>query len=152
MSRSRQRSKIAAIRVPHTRGAYEIIRALVDEGRDPDPVSVLATGKTPTRHGRAEPRTGAHPERHHRLAVHLADLYTHAASPAAAPSLTSDVLDEAYRNAFRASGIRMQQLADIGAAPADLTMEFASIANELADLRRQAQAVADCCGIARKRD
>ena len=35
----------SAIRRPTNRWAYEIIKALVDQGRDPDPVVVLATGR-----------------------------------------------------------------------------------------------------------
>jgi hypothetical protein len=43
-------------------------------------------------------------EQHHRLAVHLANLYTHTISPDAAISHARDVLDNAYRQAFRDSG------------------------------------------------
>jgi hypothetical protein len=80
-------------------------------------------------------------EQHHRLAVHLANLYTHTVSPAAA-SRAHDVLDNAYRQAVRDHGTRTQDLAENGSSRDDLTAQFTAIRADLADLWRRAQAVA----------
>src|SRR5262249_45177638 len=89
-----------------TRWTYEIIRALVDDGRDPHPVSVLARAKHRATAWALQPERPPTPDRHHRLAVHLAELYINTITPAAAASYAREVLDEAYRRAFCDPGIR----------------------------------------------
>ena len=97
-----------AIWRPTIRWAYQIIRSLVDEGCDPDPVVVLATARRQPCSEAIDPRQPPTPGRHHRLAVYLANAYTQTVSPAAAATYARQVLDEAYRRAFRTNGIRMQ--------------------------------------------
>ena len=63
-------------------------------------------------------------------------------SAVAAESYAREVLDEAYRRAFRFHGIRMQQFADCGAERGDLAAEFIAIRDDLADRRRRAEAAA----------
>ena len=53
---------------------------------------------------------------------------------AAAGYYAREVLDEAYRRAFRDNGIRMQQLGESGADRELITDQFAAIRDELADL------------------
>lgn len=131
-----------AIWGPMNRWAYEIIRALVDDGRNPDPVTVLARAKHHAAGDALHTDRPPTPGQHHRLALHLADLYTHTVSPAGATSYARDVLDEAYRRAFREHGIRMQQLGECGADRADLTEQFAVVREVLADLWRRAETAA----------
>ena len=131
-----------AIWRPLNRWAYEIIRDLVDAGRDPEPVSVLAHARHRPAAESMQPDRAPTPGQHHRLAVHLADLYTHTITPTAAGAYAREVLHEAYRRAFGARGIRMQQLAEGGAGRAELTEQFAAIRDELADLWRRAEAAA----------
>ena len=133
-----------AIWRPMTQWAYEIIRAVVADGRDPNPVLVLSTaGQRPWSLEVASETTPPTPARHHQLALHLASAYTQVLSPAAAAGdYAREVLDEAYRRAIRDNGIRMQQLADCGAERGDLTDQFAQIRDELADLWRRAEAAA----------
>jgi hypothetical protein len=73
----------------------------------------------------------------------LADLYTHTVAPAATAGYARDVLDQAYRRAFGEHGIRMQQLAASGADRSELTAQFATIRDELAELWRRAEAAAE---------
>jgi len=132
-----------AIWQPKRQWAYEIIRALVDEGRDPNPVVVLAAARQRSwslgQHADQPPT----PYRHHRLAVYLAGAYTQVLSPAAAAGdYARGVLDEAYRRAFRDNGIRMQQLGGCGAERESITEQFAAIRAELADLWRRTEAAA----------
>ena len=129
-----------AIWRPMNRWAYELVRAIVDDGRDPDPVTVLARGKHQPAADALQPDQPPTPQRHKRLALHLAELYTHTVSPAGAASYAREVLDGAYRRAFREHGIRMQQLGETGADRGDLTEQFAAIRDELADLWRRAEA------------
>ena len=133
-----------AIWRPITEWAYEIIRAVVADGRDPNPVLVLSTaGQRPWSLDGAFETTPPTPARHHQLALHLASAYTQVLSPAsAAGDYAREVLDEAYRRAIRDNGIRMQQLADCGAARGALTDQFAQIRDELADLWRRAETAA----------
>jgi len=77
------------------------------------------------------------------LAVYLAAAYTQVLSPsAAAGDYAREVLDEAYRRAFRDNGIRMQQLGGCGAERELITERFAAIRDELADLWRRTEAAA----------
>ena len=132
-----------AIWQPLRQWTYEIIRALVEDGRDPNPVVVLAAARQRSwslaQHG-GQPPT---PYRHHRLAVYLAAAYTPVLSPtAAAGDYAREVLDEAYRRAFRDNGIRMQHLGESSAERELLTDQFAAIRDELADLWRRTEAAA----------
>lgn len=131
-----------AIWRPMNRWAYELIRSLVDDARDPDPVTVLARGKTQPAADALQPDQPPTPERHKRLALHLADLYTNTVTAAAAASYARDVLDEAYRRAFREQGIRMQQLGETATDRGDLTEQFTQIRDELAELWRRCEAAA----------
>jgi replicative DNA helicase len=132
-----------AIGQPMRQWVYETIRALVADGRDPNPVVVLAAARQRSwsRSGGADqPPTAV---RHHRLAVYLAAAYTQVLSPsAAAGDYAREVLDEAYRRAFRDNGIRMQQLGGCGAERELITERFAALRDELADLWRRAEAAA----------
>lgn len=131
-----------AIWRPTTRWAYQIIRGLVDEGRDPDPVVVLATAKHQPCSEAINPAQPPTPVRHHKLAVYLAAAYTQTISAAAAASYAREVLDEAYRRAFRFHGQRMQQFAESNAERDVLTDQFTLIRDELADLWRRCETAA----------
>ena len=120
-----------AIWRPMNRWVYEIIRRVTDARRDPDPVTVLAYGRQHAATQSLDPTRPPTAGQHHRLALHLADLYTHTVSAAAAANHARDVLDEAYRRAVREHGIRMQQMADSGAERADLTDHFTTVRDEL---------------------
>ena len=71
------------------------------------------------------------------------DAYQQVIAPkAAAGDYAREVLEEAYRRGFTQAGIRMQQLGECGAEPEALTTQFITIRDELADLRRRAEAAA----------
>jgi replicative DNA helicase len=132
-----------AIWQPLRQWAYEIIRAVVADGRDPNPVVVLAAARQRSWSHAANADQPPTPYRHHRLAVYLAAAYTQVLSPAAAAGdYAREVLDEAYRRAFRDNGIRMQQLGGCGAERELITEQFAAIRDELADLWRRAETAA----------
>lgn len=132
-----------AIWRPQTRWAYELIRALVDAGIDPTPVSVLAGGRRQAPRDALDPTEPPTAGKHKRLALYLFDAYSQAVAPAAAiASYAREVLEEAYRRAFDTFGIRMQQLAACGADREDLTEQFAMIRDELAELWRRTEAAA----------
>ena len=129
-----------AIWRPQTRWAYELIRALVDAGTDPTPVSVLAAGRRQPVLEALEPNEPPNANKHKQLALYLFDAYSQAIAPAASiGSYAREVLDEAYRRAFDTFGIRMQQLAACGADRDDLTEQFAMIRDELAELWRRTE-------------
>lgn len=88
------------------------------------------------------PPTAATPKRHHLFALYVASAYTQTVTPVAASSYAREVLDQAYRRAFRTCGMRMQQLGECGAERELLTDQFAAIRDELADLWRRAEAAA----------
>ena len=133
----------AAIWQPLRQWAYEIIRAVVADRRDPNPVVVLAAARQRSWSHGANADQPPTPYRHHRLAVYLAAAYTQVLSPAAAASdYAREVLEEAYRRGFTQAGIRMQQLGECGAEPQALTTQFIALRDELADLRRRAEAAA----------
>jgi replicative DNA helicase len=129
-----------AIWRPMTRWVYELIRSLVDDGRDPDPVSVLNRAKHQPAAQALQPAASPTAGEHHRLAVHLSNLYTNTISLHNAPSHARDTLDEAYRRAFREQGIRMQQLGETAGDRAELTEQFSMMRGQLADLWRRAEA------------
>jgi replicative DNA helicase len=130
----------AAIWQPDNRWAYELIGHLAAEGRDPDPVLVLATAR------HRPPADAAHPDRpvstrrHHQFAVHLANLYTRTVTPAAVQQYAREVLDDAYRRAIALHGVRMRQLAESPAAREDLTDYLTAMRAHLADLWRRGEA------------
>lgn len=132
-----------AIQRPQTRWAYELVRRVVDDGKTPTPPTVLAEGR---RHAASDALDHTHAptaNQLHQLALYLFDAYSQAVAPtAAAATYAREVLNEAYRRAFDACGSRMQQLAASGVDRQDLTTQFASIRDELADLWRRAEEAA----------
>ncbi|KUI34193.1 hypothetical protein [Mycobacterium sp. GA-2829] len=127
---------------PESRWALEVIRALVADGRDPDPVVVLHTARQQPPTDAAHPEEAVTPGRHHRLAVHLAGIYTQALAPGATRQYAREVLDDAFRRAVAFHGVRMQQLAETGAGRDDLTDYLTAMRADLADLWRRARAAA----------
>ena len=128
-----------AIHHPMTRWAYELIRHRVEAGRDPDPVAVLAAGSRQPARAALDLQRAPTPNQHHRLALSLADAYTHTVSPAMAPAYAHDVLEQAYRRSVRAHGMAMICLADTGADHDTLTAHVSAMGDELTDLGRRAQ-------------
>jgi hypothetical protein len=132
-----------AIWQPMRQWAYQIIRARVADGRDPNPVVVLTAARQRSSSLGQDADQPPTPYRHHRLGVYLAAAYTEVLSPAAAAGdYAREVLDEAYRRAFRNNGMRMQQLGGCGAERELITDQFAAIRDELADLWRRTEAAA----------
>ncbi|MDG4667931.1 DnaB-like helicase N-terminal domain-containing protein [Mycobacterium sp. 236(2023)] len=129
-----------AIWRPEHRWIYELIDHLVGTGADPDPVVVLSTARHRPPVDAAHPGEPVTPGRHHRLAVHLADLYTRVITPAAAGQYAGEVLDNAYRRAVAFHGTRMTQLAETDADHDTLTTYLTAMRAELADLWRRLQA------------
>jgi replicative DNA helicase len=129
-----------AIWRPENRWTYELIGHLVAEGRDPDPVLVLATARHRPPADAAHPGRPVSRQRHHQFAVHLANLYTRAVTPAAVQQYAREVLDEAYRRAVAFHGHRMQQLSESGAPREDLTEYLTTMRADLADLWRRGEA------------
>ncbi|OBJ01004.1 hypothetical protein [Mycobacterium sp. 1465703.0] len=130
-----------AIWRPQTRWVYELIRALVDAGTDPTPVTVLAAGRCQSARHALEPSESPSAHQHKQLALYLFDAYSQAIAPTASiRSYAREVLEEAYRRAFDTFGIKMQQLAACGADRDDLTEQFGMIRDELAELWRRAEA------------
>jgi hypothetical protein len=131
---------------PITRRAIEVIRALVAEGRDPDPVVVVHAADTqaadeftnrPPANDWALPDRGS---RHHQFVLYLADAYSQVVDPRHARAYAGEVLADAYRRTFRFHGIRMQQMAETSITRSDLTEYLVSMQEELADLWRRAEA------------
>jgi hypothetical protein len=132
-----------AIGRPQTRRAYQLIGGLVAASADPNPVAVLAAGRHQAARDTLHPATAPTAQEHKQLALYLFDAYAQAIAPAAAiHSYARAVLDEAYRNALHRCGTRMQQLAACTADGDELAHQFAAISDELADLRRRANAAA----------
>jgi replicative DNA helicase len=129
----------SALRQPDNRWAIEIIRQLVAENTDPDPVAVLHTA-------RSRGPTNSHPEarvsarRHHGFAVHLADLYSQTVVPALVRQYAREVLDDAFQRAVGEHGNRLSQLAERGADRAELTDYITGMRSALADMWRRAEA------------
>jgi replicative DNA helicase len=130
----------SAIWRPDNRWAYELIGHLVAEGRDPDPVLVLATARHRPPTDTARPGRPVSGRRHHQFAVHLANLYTRTVTPAVAQQYAREVLDETYRRAIAFHGQRMQQLADSEVAREELTDYLTAMRAHLADLWRRGEA------------
>jgi hypothetical protein len=132
-----------AIWRPQTRWAYELIRRVIDTGSAPTPPTVLAAGRHHAATDAINPHAAPTAHRQRQLALYLFDSYQQAIAPkAAAGDYAREVLEEAYRRGFTQAGIRMQQLGECGAEPQALTTEFIAIRDELADLRRRAEAAA----------
>jgi replicative DNA helicase len=129
-----------AIWRPDNRWAYELIGHLVADGRDPDPVLVLATARHRPPSDAAPPRQPVSRRRHHQFAVYLADLYTRTVRPAAVQQYAREVLDDAYRRAVAFHGQRMQELSESGAPREDLTDYLTAMRAHLADLWRRGEA------------
>jgi hypothetical protein len=129
-----------AITDPLTRWAYELIRGLVADGRDPHPVSVLHRARTQPAVQALKPDSAPTPRELHRLTTHLADLYTNVVVPPAIFECARDVLEDAYRNAFRTAGVRMQHLAETRTDTIELGVELVAICTRLVDLRHRATA------------
>jgi hypothetical protein len=127
----------SAVWRPITRQALTVIRTVVAEGRDPDPVVVLRTAETraagaltdePAAEGRA---IGDRGSRHHQLALYLADAYSQVVDPRHVRAYTSEVLADAYRRAYKFHGIRMQQMAETNTTRGDLTRYLVVMQDEL---------------------
>jgi hypothetical protein len=132
-----------AIARPHARWAYQLIGGLVAAGADPTPVAVLAAGRHQPARDALRPDTAPTAHQHKQLALYLFDAYAQAVAPAAAiHSYARAVLDEAYRKAFHRCGAQMQRLAASAADPDTLHERFTAIGDELAELRRCAEAAA----------
>ena len=132
-----------AIWRPQARWAYELICRAIAAGAAPTPPGVLAAGRRHAAADAVNPQQVPSPTQHHQLALYLFEAYSQAVAPTvAADTYAREVLAEAYRRAFQACGIRMQQLAAGGADRATLTAEFGGIRDELADLWRRTEAAA----------
>jgi hypothetical protein len=118
---------------------YELIRGLVADGRDPHPVSVLHRARAQPATQALKPDTAPRPRELHRLTTHLADLYTNVIVPPAIFECARDVLEDAYRNAFRTAGVRMQHLAETRTDTTELGVELVAICTRLVDLRHRAR-------------
>jgi len=132
----------SAIWQPDNRWAIDIIRDVVARGADPDPVLVLHTARRRPPDDAARPGESVSAARHHRFAIHLADLYTQAVTPAAARQYARDVLEDAYRRAVDAHATRAAELAQNGASRSELSHHLAGMRATLAELWRRAEAAA----------
>jgi hypothetical protein len=137
-----QRVPPTALWHPRSRWAYELIRALVDAGTDPTPVSVLQAGRHHPACNALDADTPPSPNQHKQLALYLFDAYAQAIAPTTAiTNYAQDILGDAYRRAFDTYGLRMQQLAACtGATPDELAEQFAAIRDELTTLWLRAHA------------
>jgi hypothetical protein len=131
-----------AIHTPVTRWSYEIICTLAVAGHKPDPVLVLSTARHQPCTIAADSTAAPSASRHHQLSVYLARAYTETVCPDNAPSYAREVLDNAYRRAFAASGQRMQVLAESEAGRTEMTETFAAVRAELLEWWRRAEAAA----------
>jgi replicative DNA helicase len=133
----------AAIEQPVIRWAYETIAHLVVEGRNPDPVLVLATARRRPCSIALDSDAPPSARRHHQLAVYLGRAYTETVSPDNAAGYAREVLELAYQRAFAACGQRMQALAAATADRTELTTQFAAVREELLGWWRRAEAAAE---------
>ena len=132
-----------AIWHPTARWVYEIITNLVDGGQDPNPVAIMAAARTQPYSEALQPDQLPTAHQIKTVALYVFDAYRHAMTPdVAAGTYARDVLEEAYRRGFTQAGLRMQQLGETNAEPEALTAQFIAIRNELAELRRRAEATA----------
>jgi replicative DNA helicase len=107
----------------------ELIRGLVEAGREPDPVLVLRRASSQSASDTLHPRQPATPRYYHNLALYLAAAYAQVVDPHNARSYAREVLEDAYRRALQEHGIRMAQLAESGA-------EIAAIRAQASELIR----------------
>jgi hypothetical protein len=135
----------SAVWRPVTRKAIEVIRSLVAEGRDPDPVVVLRaaeaqpTGELTNGLPSSGWAVGDSGSRHHQFVLYLADAYTQVIDSSHVHAYASEVLGDAYRRAFRFHGVRMQQLAETCITRDDLIQYLRVMQDELADLSQRAE-------------
>lgn len=128
-----------AIWLPDNRWAMEIIRLLAAHNVDPDPVTVLHTARS---HGPSEAGPAlVSPRRHHKFAVHLADLYTQTVAPVLARQYAREVLEDTFRRAVGDYCARLAELAEKGTPRDELAHGVAAMRTELADLWRRAEAL-----------
>jgi hypothetical protein len=114
---------------PLNRWALELIRALIDADQNPNPVLVVrgAVKQAPADYAPAYETCEWSPgdqgaSRYHQLALHIAAAYDHVVGyDAGVLSYAREVLDDSYRRAIRAHGIRMQQMAEAMSDREDLT-------------------------------
>ena len=132
-----------AIEQPVIRWAYETIAHLVVEGRNPDPVLVLATARRRPCSIALDSDAPPSARRHHQLAVYLGRAYTETVSADNAAGYAREVLELAYQRAFAACGQRMQALAAATADRTELTTQFAAVREELLGWWRRAEAAAE---------
>jgi len=133
----------AAIEQPVTRWAYETIAALVADGRNPDPVLVLATARRQPCSIAVDSDAPPTARRHHQLAVYLGRAYTETMSADNAAGYAREVLELAYRRSFAACGERMQALAEATTDRTELTEQFAAVREELLGWWRRAEAATE---------
>jgi replicative DNA helicase len=118
---------------------YELIRRVVRDGEDVDPVRVLGAGRQHAATQSLWPEKAPSPHQHHQLALYLVDACTNTPSPTALANCVRAVLDDAYLRAFDTFGLRMQELAASGADRGHLAVQFAAIGEELGDLWRRTE-------------
>ena len=136
-----------AIGRPITRWAYELIGRLAGEGKAPTPPAVLAAGRRHPARDALDPAQAPTGAQHHQLALYLFDAYAQAIAPhTAAATYAREVLEQAYRQAFAAAGVRMQRLAASAAERDELTAEFRSLRTDLAELWWRAETAATLSG------
>lgn len=129
---------------PRARWACQLIQALVDAGHNPDPVAVLGLARTQASTFALRPDQPPTAHQIKGLAIYLFDAYQDAVNPReTAGQHAREVLDNLYRNAFRDHAIRMQELAECDVERELLTELFTTTRDELADLRRRAEAAAE---------
>ena len=77
------------------------------------------------------------------LAIYLFDAYQDAIAPRETAGRYARAVLDAYRNAFRNHAIRMQELAKCDVERELVTQLFTDTRDDLADLRRRAEAAAE---------
>jgi hypothetical protein len=121
------------------RWAYELIRRIVGDAEDVDPIKVLGAGRQhPATQSLCPERTPT-PHQHHQLALYLVDACTNTLTPAGLATCVLTVLEDAYRRAFDAFGSRMQELAAGGVDRHRLAWQFATLSEELDELLRRTE-------------
>jgi hypothetical protein len=123
-----------AITDPLTRWVYELIRTLTQSGRRPDPSAILYRAKSQSAARALRPGHPPTAREYHRLATHLASLFTQVHDSSAAADYARDVLDAAYRSAVRTAARQLQQLSEACADGADLVAKVNATCAALTDL------------------
>jgi hypothetical protein len=122
-----------AIIDPLTRWVYELIRSLTEVGRRPDPAAILYRAQSQPAARALRPGEPPSAREYHRLATHLAALYTQVHDPSAAADYARDILDAAYRQAVRTAARQLQYLSDTCADGADLAARVGATCAALAN-------------------